>query len=340
MRQRLRVAVAGCGAQAQLVYIPALKAHRSVELVALCDPDVRKLNHLCLQHSVPRRFVDFDSLRKDDGIDAVLVATPNHLHAPMAIAALHSGKDVLCEVPMALNADEAGQMVETAVREKRRLMPCLATRLRPDVQTVRRFIEGGELGRLYYCKTGWLQGREAWSTSGWRGQLRRAGGGAFLSLATALLDSSLWLLAPARPVSVVGVAHRRDPHAEVEDTAFAMIRFDSGLLHTVEVGWSLLMEKDFTYFNVFGSAGAALLNPITIHKEMHGHLVNVTPQLQTKGMMRAAYNRLIDDWVSSLLEDVPPQVTAADGLLISRLADAFYASHSTRTEVPLQSNPT
>uniref|UniRef100_A0A7C4CCW7 Gfo/Idh/MocA family oxidoreductase n=1 Tax=candidate division WOR-3 bacterium TaxID=2052148 RepID=A0A7C4CCW7_UNCW3 len=340
MRQRLRVAVIGCGAQAQLVYIPALKAHRSIELVALCDPDARKLNHLCQQHSITRRFVDFDALRRDDAIDAVLIATPNHLHAPMAIAAMQSGKDVLCEVPMALNADEAQHMVATAVREKRRLMPCLVTRLRPDVQTIRRFIESNELGRLYYCKTGWLQGREAWSTSGWRGQMRRAGGGAFLSLATSLLDSSLWLLAPAKPVSLIGVAHRRDPHAEVEDTAFAMIRFDSGLLHTVEVGWSLLMEKDFTYFNVFGSTGAALLNPITIHKEMHGHLVNVTPQIQTKGLMRAAYNRLIDVWVTSLLDDVSPQITAADGLLISQLADAFYASHAARAEVTLKSNPT
>jgi predicted dehydrogenase len=331
----LRVAVVGTGAQAQLAHLPALKANRHVRLTALCDTDVRKVNQLCQLHEVPKHYVDFDDLKEDPEIDAVVVSTPNYLHAPMAIAALEYGKDVLCEVPLGLNADEAGQIVAAARREGRKLMPCLCTRLRPDVQTIRRFIDGGELGRLYYCKTGWLQGRESWAASGWRSKTERAGGGVFLSMAGALLDSALWLLAPARPVAITGAAHRRRPQSEVEDTAFAMVRFDTDLVMTVEVGWSLLMDRDFTYFNVFGNTGAALLNPVQIHKEMHGHLVNVTPQIPAKGHMRAAYRLLIDLWVDCLINDKPVPVPADDALLISRLADAFYQSAATNTGVTL-----
>ncbi len=333
MKDRLRVAVVGCGAQAQLAHIPALKANPNVELAALCDRDIRKLNQLCQMHGVPRHFADFDVLKEADDIDAVLIATPNHLHAPMTLAALRAGKDVLCEMPLGLSAAEVGQMIETARQEQRSLLPCLAARLRPDVQTIRRFIDGGELGALYYAKTGWLQGRESWSLPGWRGQRLRAGGGAFMSLGTALLDASLYLLAGHRPVSVMGAAHHRDPRAEVEDTAFAMIRFEPDLLLTVEVGWSVLQEKDFTYLNLMGNSGAALLNPVQIHKEMHGHLVNVTPQISSKGIQRAANQALIRVWVESLRRGSTPVVTAEDGLMIAQLTDAFYQSQKTHCEV-------
>ncbi len=331
----IRVAIVGCGTQAQVAHIPALKQNRNVEIVALCDTDVRKLNHLCSLYNVPRHYVDFDDLKNDEDIDAVVIATPNYLHAPMAIAAMRYGKDVLCETPLGLNAAEARAMIQTAEEEGRYLMPCLNTRLRPDVQTIRKFINGGELGQLYYCKTGWLQGRSSWSMGGWREQRLRSGGGAFLSLGTALLDFGLWLLAPARPLSVVGVSHRRMPHMEVEDTAFAMIRLANDILLTLEVGWSMLMDRDFTYFNAFGTSGAALLNPIQIHKEMHGHLVNVTPTVSTKGIQRASYRMLIDIWVDSLVRRVPPAIPATEGLLINQIADAFYESCATRVEVKL-----
>lgn len=336
MNAPLRVGIVGCGAQAQLALLPALRQNKNVKLVAACDPDVRKLNHVRRLHSIPRHYVDFDDFKTDEAIDAVVIATPNHLHAPMAVAALEYGKHVLVEMPMAVSAEEVELMAATAERKKKSLTPCLVTRLRPDVQTIRKFIDGNELGRLYYCKSGWLQGRESWSLAGWRGQRIRAGGGAFLSLGTPLLDFALWLLEPARPVSVTGLLHSR-PGLDVEDTAFAMVRFDRDVLLTVEVGWSLMMENDFRYFNAFGTAGAALLNPIQVHKEMHGNLVNVTPQVPVKGQGRAANRMLVDLWVDALLRDAPPPVTAADGLLINQLADAFYRSSRDRSEVKLPS---
>jgi predicted dehydrogenase len=335
MNGRLRVAVVGCGVQAQLALIPALRANPSIELYALCDTDVRKLHLLCARHNVRRYYTDFDLLKDDPDVNAVVIATPNYLHAPMAMAAMEYGKDVLCEMPLAISAQEAEVILQTAQRTRRRLMPCLVTRLRPDVQTVRRYIEGRDLGLLYYAKTGWLRGKERWSPSTWQRELRYAGGGAFLTLGTALLDSALYLVAPAKPVSVVGVAARRYAGTMTEDTAFALVRFDSGLVLTVEVGWSLLMERDFVYFNLFGTSGAALLNPLTINKEMHGRLVNITPQLPGKGLHRQAYKRLIELWVDSLLRDISPEVLVADALLINRIVDAFYQSNVTGSEVKL-----
>jgi len=116
-----------------------------------------------------------------------------------------------------------------------------------------------------------------------------------------------------------------------------MIRFEPDLTLTVEVGWSMLQEKDLTYLNLFGNAGAALLNPTQIHKEMHGHLVNVTPQIPAKDALRSSWRMLVNLWVESLVRGTPVPIDVSEALTVSRLADAFYRSQSTRSEVPLTS---
>lgn len=340
MNGRLRVAVVGCGVQAQVALLPALKANPTIELVALCDTDVRKLHILCARYNVKRYYTDFDRLKEETDINAVIIATPNYLHAPMAIAAMESGKDVLCELPLATTTQEAQEMVMTAQKRRRRLMPCLVTRLRTEVQLVRKHLEHNELGRVYYAKTGWLRGRQEWSPTNWQRERRFAGGGVFLNLGSMLLDSALWLVSPAKPVSVigVGVSHLgKDVRKEkaVEDTAFALIRFDSGLIMTVEVGWSLLLERDFVYFNLFGTRGAAVLNPLRIHKEIQGRLVDITTPIETRGQVRNAYQQLIKNWVEALLNDIPPDVAVADALMLNRIADAFYESSASGVEVRL-----
>jgi predicted dehydrogenase len=335
MNKKLRIGIIGCGTQAQLNHIPALKKNHSCEIVALCDTDVRKLNLLGTRLNIKKRYDDFDDIRNDKEIDAVVIATPNYLHAPMAIGAMEYGKDVLCEMPMAVNRSEASAMVEAAKREKRKLVPCLNDRLRPDVRTIKKFIDGGELGSVYYTKAGLLRGKTEWSLSSWWGEKLRAGGGAFLSLGSQILDFALSLLEPAKPMSIVGTLYKREVISEVEDTAFAMLRFSQDLVLTIEVGWSLLLEKDFTYFNIFGNKGAALLNPIQIHREMHGHLVNVTPSLQEKDFHRASFQLLVDLFVDAIVKGIDCPIKCEDGLLINQIIDAFYQSANTKKEVTI-----
>ena len=95
-------------------------------------------------------------LKKAD-VDAVDICTPNYLHAPMAIAALRSGRDVLCEKPMARNANEAQQMVDAADKHDRILMVAMNNRFREDAQMLQKFVVGNELGDIQIIKAGWLR---------------------------------------------------------------------------------------------------------------------------------------------------------------------------------------
>jgi predicted dehydrogenase len=338
MKEKVKVGIVGCGVQAQLVYLPALKKNKQAEVVALCDTDLRKLNHLCTRFNVPHHFLDFERFIDDTEMDAVIIATPNYLHCPMTLGALEYDKDVLVETPMAISSPEAKKMVALAEKKKRILMPALYQRIRQDVQMIKNFIDGGELGSIYYSKSGWLRGRVEWAMSGWWAEQMRAGGGAFLSLGSQILDIATYFSAPVTPISIVGTGHKRNEKSQVEDSAFALIRYPKNQILTIEVGFSVSQEKDFSYYNAFGLKGAALLNPVSVNREMHGHLVNVTPKsmLGQKDYVRQSYNLLVDVFIDGIAKEIELPIKAEDGLLISKITDAFYKSFNGQKETAIE----
>jgi predicted dehydrogenase len=326
MTKTVSIGVVGCGAHAQIAHLPYLKKNSTCNLSAICDTDLRKLDHLGSKYGIPKRFQDFQEIVEDKEIDAFVIATPSYLHAPMTIAAMKYGKDVLCEMPMAINLKEAREMVRTARRTERKLIPAMNNRLRPDVEILKKFIKEGELGRVYYTKAGWLIGTHEWILSPGRMESMASAGGAFLSLGVHLLDIALFLLANKKPETIFASVHRKEPGAEVEDTAMCTVNFSDETLLTIEVGWSLLFEKDFLYCNVFGNRGAALLNPLKIQKELHNELFNVTPTIAHKRIYRTSYELQTQCFVDCLMRKTQLPITKEDVLEIAEITDAFYSS--------------
>ncbi|UCD19211.1 MAG: Gfo/Idh/MocA family oxidoreductase [candidate division WOR-3 bacterium] len=326
MKKGLNIGVVGCGAHAQIAHLPFITKHGECRLSAICDTDPRKIDHLGSKYGITKRYLDFQEIVQDPEIDALVIATPNYLHVPMSVAALKYGKHVLCETPMALNLREAREMARVAKKAESKFVLAMNNRLRPDVQILKKFIRESELGEIYYAKAGWLIGTREWILSPVRLESLSIGGGAFLSLGVHLLDIALYLLANKRPKNIFSSVHRKEAEAEVEDTAMCIINFTDGTLLTIEVGWSLLFEKDFLYCNVFGNRGAALLNPLKIQKELHGELFNVTPTIAHKNIYKTSYESQIDTFVGCLTRKAEAPICSEDGLLIAEVTEAFYAS--------------
>jgi len=337
MEKKLSIGIVGLGALAQTTHIPIYRKMSNVEIVAICDSDVRKLDHVARRVGVKKRYVDFQALIEDEQVEAVIIAAPSYLHAPMTLAALKFNKHVFCEKPMAISLGEAEEVVDAARKTKKKLAIGLNNRFRPDVQTLKSFIDHGELGDIFYMKAGWLMGRSAWSFDDWHTANIRSGGGSFSSIGVNLLDICLWFLEKKEPVAISGACHVRDGPEKIDDTAIAFIRYSDDSVLTIEVGWSLIFEKDFLYCNIFGSKGAALLNPLEIHKEMHGHLVNVTPAIEKRNYYRVSFELEDRFFVEAVLKDKDPVFSGQDGLVIARVVDAFYRSAAKKTEVRFES---
>jgi predicted dehydrogenase len=332
-KKTFRVALVGVGAAAQVNHIPALRKVEGVELVALCDRDLEKSERVAQKFGVPHAVGRIEDLFEMEDLDAIDICTPNYLHAPMAIAALEAGKHVFCERPLARSSEEASAMTKAAKKADRVLACAVQHRFRPDAQLLRRFVEKGDLGEIFMAKAGWLRLKTQWDSDEWRRQKRESGGGVVLDLGFQMLDLSLWVLGQPKVTSVTASVHR-NKKGEVEDSATAFFRLENGGTLTLELTWGLLMEKDFAYLNLFGSGGAALLNPFRVHKGMHGTLVNVTPTFEaSRNHYRQAMEAQTQHFVDTLRSGRKPMGSVDEVLVVMELLDAVYRSAEQGKEV-------
>ncbi len=332
-KKTLRVGMIGVGNVAQVAHIPAWKRSPHVDLVAVCDPNQARARAVARKFGVPRVETDFEDLLRAGELDCVDICAPNHLHAPIAIAALTAGLDVLCERPLARDAHEARAMVEAAQNAERILMCALNGRYRRDVEILRQFVAKGELGEVFFAKAGWL--RKGTQYGGWKGEKAAAGGGVLLDLGVQALDLALWTMGAGAIHSVSASVHRRR-QKDVEDAAFGLLRLASGGVLSLEVSWSFSVERDIAYLELFGERGAARLTPLKIHKEMHGNLVNVTPELASpRNVYKQSYAAEIDHFVDCVRRRARPVSPGEDGLELMRVVDALYASAAEGREVVL-----
>ena len=331
----LKAALVGVGVAGQVSHIPAWKKLEGVELVTLVDRDQEKAQRVAQRFGVPNATTAIDEVLEDPEIDLVDICTPNFLHAPLAIAALESGKHVLVERPIARNAAETEKMVKAADKADRMLVCALAHRFREDTKILKKFVDRGELGEVFYTKTGWLRQRTDWRSEEWRQQKQVSGGGVLMDLGVQMLDLTLYILGGPKVESVSASAHKAGK-AEVEDSLIALLRLENGCVVNLEVTWGLLMEKDFAYVNLFGQSGAALWNPLRIHKGMHGSLVNVTPAVDSP---RNVYKQAIEAQIAQFADGVRKGGNAgasgAEMLAVMRLVDAIYRSAEQGREVRL-----
>src|SRR5690242_4334126 len=101
MTTPLRIGVVGAGAIATLGHIPGFQRLPDVQVAAICDANVARAQSVAAKFDIPQVYEDYHALLAEAEIDAISVAVPNTLHAPVTLAALEAGKHVMCEKPLA-----------------------------------------------------------------------------------------------------------------------------------------------------------------------------------------------------------------------------------------------
>ncbi|HDN02152.1 MAG TPA: Gfo/Idh/MocA family oxidoreductase [Candidatus Bathyarchaeota archaeon] len=164
------------------------------KIVAVTDPiEERRLE--AVERFGCKAYPDYDSLLKDENVELVVVATPSHLHASQTIKALESGKDVVCEKPMATSLKEADAMIDAAKRTGRLLTVFQNRRYAPDFMKVKEIIESGVLGRIVLIKMSWHFFGRRWD---WQ-TLKKYGGGELNNTGPHAIDQALQLFGDKEP---------------------------------------------------------------------------------------------------------------------------------------------
>ncbi len=335
MTAPVRVAVIGAGAIAQVAHLPVLRRLPGVEITAICDPDVGKAQALAARFEVAEHYDDIEEVLRHAHVDALALCTPNHLHEIHVLAALSAGKHVLCERPLALSVEGVERILAASEKYGRRAMVGMNHRFRSDVQAVRGFLAGGDIGTIQAVRGGWYTFQSSRQELSWRLRRQQAGGGALLDLGLPILDLGLWIAGwpGVRRVSA-HLPGRSGDATEMMGTAIVVC--DTGMSILLDVSWSHIGEGERFWLEMVGTKGSATINPLRVFKESHGAVTDLTPRGASgrETQFTQSYRAEWTYFLAVIRGDVnapPPR----DQLALHRVLDAIYRSADTGRDVEL-----
>ena len=241
----VRWGIVGCGWVARDYVAPAMAAGPATCLAAVCDPDPAALARIAPEIAGMARQAALTDFLATLGLEAVYVATPNHLHRPVVEAAARAGKHVLCEKPMATSLADAEAMVAACRENGVRYATAFDQRFQARHRRLREMVRAGRLGEItavrvhYACWTpaDWSPPTTEGTHDNWRVDPARAGGGAFIDLAPHGLDLAQVLLGEPL-VETRCLLQRRVFNYPVDDGAALIGRFRSGALLLLNVAYN------------------------------------------------------------------------------------------------------
>lgn len=367
---KIRIGIVGCGFIANRKHLPMMTQHEDVEVVAFCDIIKERAVASAKQFGVPdaKIYEDYRQLIAREDIDAVHVCTPNSSHSEITIAALQSGKHVMCEKPMAKTSAEAKAMLDAAKATGKKLTIGYQNRFRSDSQFIKSICDKGELGDIYLGKA-FATRRRGVPIWGVFMNKELQGGGPLIDLGTHALDLTLWMMNNYEPVSALGSTYNKigkmgspangmgawDPeHYEVEDSAFGMVKFKNGATVVLEASWAInmIVANEAMTMLVGTKAGADMYpaaGPIlrvadfqsaeSLHVRVNGesngklYIQNYNMGAQFIGSAKpedfAGGTLEMNTWLDSIRYDTEVVVKPEQAYTVTRILEAIYQSAET-----------
>lgn len=327
-----KIAIIGLGGIAQLVHLPILTKMDNVKVTAVAEINKARLQTVSDKFGIDDRYTDYIEMLENSECDAVIIATPTSTHKQVAIDCLKHKKDILVEKPLARTFKEAKPITDAAKRYRKKLMVGMNLRFRPDAMILKSLLSSGEIGEPFYIKCGWI--RRQSSTGKWFTQLEESGGGVIIDLGILLLDLSLWLL-DYPPVEYVTTQNYRLNTKTVEDTSVNFIRCKKSSLISLETSWSLPLEKDTFYLDVYSTKGFASLNPFRIIKKIEEQIIDLTPA-QTENplsLFKKSYLNEMKSFIGAVKGLNPVFSSGNEAISRMKVVEAMYESAEAKKEV-------
>lgn len=322
----MKIAFAGTG------YINKVHAQAAqnlgLELVAVVNHKADSMAEFGTRFGIARQYEMVEALLKDGGVDALVISTPNYLHAPQSIAALKAGVNVMVEKPMAMNAAEAEQMNEVADKSGALLMVAHCWRFDPDVLWLKE--QSAKLGRILRTKGYGVHTH--WGPSGWFTQKQYAGGGAMADMGIHALDTTRFLLGDPKPVSVYAKIGTYYKDFDVDDTGVIIVEWDNGATSYIESGWwQTHSDGPEAATQLYGIEGFGQLFPtrVEIRNTKEERIDSVESGFKfprDEHCPQSLYDDQLKYFVECVQKNQKPNPGGQEGLMNMKVVDAAYES--------------
>lgn len=363
----VRIAIIGAGAVSDYHHVPGIRLDPRARLVAACDASQELLEKRRSDWGLDYVTTDYERICSDPNIDAVIIATPNDTHRPIAVAAAQGGKHVMCEKPLGLNAHEVRAMYHAARDARVVHMTAFTYRFAPSMRYLRHLLKSGALGEpRHFRSQRFLDWPE--TSWGWRQYKERAGAGDLFDMTIHRIDFALDLLGPLKYVS--GAVARFAPRdrtkegapcrpSDVDDWSCLLGEFESGATGVWE-GTTLAKGYGFKGFGhewaeVNGAEGSAVYRLHMPNQIMLGKtgddlkVVDVpaeflkpagSPRSATEGEPATIFRYdLVWEFVSAIVDRRDATPSFYDGLRAQIIADAVLDSHARRVWTTIPDEP-
>lgn len=336
----LRYACIGIGGIAGKKHLTQYSNNQSIEMVAVCDIDVKKAAEAAAKFDVAKVYTDFKKLLQKEALDIISICTPNYLHAPMVIEALEAGIHVHCEKPLALNPEEIKAIIETKNKSGKKVMVGLNKRFTAETNYVKSCIDSDFLGKIYHSQCGWrrragIPGRGSWFTD-----RNKAGGGALIDLGVHMMDLTMYLMNFPVPTYVDGSTYQKFSESQtrdrngykgsgdgvynVEDLAVGLVRLENDCTLGYEFSWASNIEKETFYYELKGTKGGVKFTDghLEIYTELNGVMVDVIPRLNERIVLQGECAHFVE----CIAQNKEPIATAEQAYELSRIITGAYKS--------------
>jgi predicted dehydrogenase len=346
--KKKRVGIIGAGWPGQQ-HARALGAIDGADLYACAEADAERAAEFAATFAPRKVYADYQELLQDRDVDAVVICLPNFLHFPATLAALEAGKHVLCEKPPTLNGPEMIVLREEASRRGLVYFFSRQFRFSPSMRRARDLITQDRLGQIYFAEATWVRSRGIpQGVGGWFTEKARSGGGALIDIGIHALDSAWFLMGTPRPISVSAAVFRNFdslvPSAafDVEDAAFAFIRFANGAVVQLKTSWAGNLTDEIPegrYFGrelnnctIYGRKATVRLRPLTLFEDINGTL---TDQPLKAAGDEDPFELQMRNFLDAIDGVAEPKNSAEQALYLMEMLDAIYLSGGTGREVPI-----
>ncbi len=318
--ERIGWGLIGAGDIVRKRVAPAINEIENCEIVAVSRGRAELAAAFADEFKINKSYSQWREMLADPCVDAVYVASPVYLHAEHTIAAAEAGKHVLCEKPMAMDVAECDRMIAACKTNGVKLGIAYYRRFYPVIQRIRQAISSGEIGKPVFAQ---INTFEAFNPGldhprRWFVEKAKSGGGPMMDFGCHRIEILLDLFGKATRIESItaNVEFRR----EVEDTAAALIQFETGTCASLFVSHAVEESRDA--FDIFGTTGSIHISSLNSGEI---RIINGTEtKTESHPPSPNFHSPLVENFANAILHDRQPRVSGEAGRDVAAIEDSIY----------------
>jgi len=329
---KLNWGLVGLGGLAEQL-APAFKESRNGQLIACASRTFESAQDFARRHGVDRAYPSYEELVRDPRVEAVYVATPNHLHTPVVLAAAAAGKQVFCEKPMAPTVLEAEEMISACRKAGVSLRLGFYLRFLQLVQAARAQVLEGRIGEVQELLIQRYSDFRFHATAPWRRDLSLAHAGVLADVGVHLLDLTQ-LIVGDHIARVFALAYPPRSSGQPDERVTILLEFGGGCQATVRCSRGLPAGANDLV--IIGNRGTLCTGPLRWTDSYSLSLRADGQQEDRQFPVEDLYRLEIEAFADDLIGASTPLATGEDGLRMVHVTEAAIRSLETGAAVPVE----